>query len=140
MHLSIALTLPTRHEYVRVTRRALRDYLEEAGVAASVCEDVVVAVGEACTNVVQHAFPDGEGTFEVRVELTASEVVAEVSDAGIGFEAFEHTANSSGRLAVAGRGIEIMRRLVNEVELLSPAPAGGTRIRMRRTLPSSLAS
>lgn len=134
MHLSIALTLPTKHEFVRITRRAIREYLDQAGVPEPVQEDVVVAVGEACTNVVQHAFPDGDGTFEVRVELTAGDVFVEVCDEGVGFEAFEHTPASSGRLAVAGRGLEIIRRAVQEVEVLSPAPSGGTRIRMRRSL------
>jgi anti-sigma regulatory factor (Ser/Thr protein kinase) len=57
-----------------------------------------------------------------------------VSDAGIGFEPFEQTIAPRGRLAVTGRGIEIMRRLVAAVEVESPTRQGGTRIRLRQRL------
>jgi serine/threonine-protein kinase RsbW len=140
MHLTIALTLPTRHEFVRVTRRAIAAYLERAGVSKTASEDVALAVGEACTNAVQHAFPGGEGTFDVEVVLTDDQIIAEVRDAGVGFEAFDRAVPSNGQLAVAGRGLEIMRRLVQEVEVLSPAPEGGTRVRFRQPLRSRAVS
>ena len=103
-------------------------------------DDVVLAVGEACTNAVQHAYPDGDGTFDLKVEVAADEVVAEVVDHGVGFEAFERTLKGGGTRAVAGRGLELIRRLVNEVEVISPLPSGGTRIRMRRVLKASVPS
>jgi serine/threonine-protein kinase RsbW len=134
-HLSLDLTLPTEHTYVRTTRRALGGYLDDAGVPAPLRDDLVLAIGEACTNVVQHAFPDGDGTLRLRLELRAGEVVVEVSDSGVGFEPFEQINHARGRMAVNGRGIEIMRRLVGEVEVESP-PTGGTRIRLRQRIPA----
>lgn len=140
MTISLALTLPTKHEFVRVTRRALRDYLREADIDVPSADDVVLAVGEACTNAVQHAYPDGSGTFDVKVEVVGDEILAEVVDRGVGFEAFERTLAGGGTRAVAGRGLELIRRLVNEVEVLSPLPSGGTRIKMRRVLKAPVPS
>lgn len=137
MHLSLDLTLPTDHTFVRTTRRVVAEYLDNAGVSPAVCDDVVLAIGEACSNVVQHAFPDADGAFRVMLDLRPGEIVVEVSDAGIGFEAFDQAVAPGGRMAVDGRGIEMMRRLVGAVEVESPTPTGGTRIRLRHSLPGN---
>ncbi len=134
MHLLLDLTVPTQHSYVRTTRRAIAGYFADAGLPERVSEDLVMAIGEACTNVVQHAFPNGDGTFRLVLDLQPDEVVVEVTDTGIGFEPFEQTLAPRGRLALTGRGIEIMRRLVGAVEVESPTPDGGTRVRLRQRL------
>jgi anti-sigma regulatory factor (Ser/Thr protein kinase) len=140
MHLDLDLTIPSNHRFVRTTRRAIGTYLDAAGVAPSLRDDLVLAIDEACTNVVDHAFPEGAGAICIRLELSAEEVVVEVSDAGVGFDALNQPLAARGRLAVKGRGIELMRRLVDAVEMESPAPAGGTRIRFRHALPVPLSS
>jgi anti-sigma regulatory factor (Ser/Thr protein kinase) len=135
MHLCLDLTLPATYEFVRTTRRVVASYLDEADIDARAAADLVLAIGEASSNVVQHAFPDGSGTFRVILDLRPGEIVVEVTDAGIGFEPFEQAVAPFGRLAVSGRGIEIMRRLVTAVEVQSPAPMGGTQVRLRQRLP-----
>lgn len=145
MYLKLDLTLPSQHSFVRTTRRAIGGYLDDLGVSPRLRDDLVLAIDEACTNVVQHAFPAGEGFSQgqgailLEMELTPREVRIEVRDAGVGFEAFEQPVAPRGRLAISGRGIEIMRRLVDSVELESPSPAGGTRIRLRQSLPAPAA-
>lgn len=136
MHLELDLTLPSQHSFVRTTRRAIAGYLEDAGLSPRVTDDLVLAIDEACTNVVQHAFPDGGGAIQLHLDLRPEEVVIDVSDVGVGFETFEQAVAPRGRLAVSGRGIEMMRRLVSTVEMESPTPAGGTRIRLRHRLDS----
>jgi anti-sigma regulatory factor (Ser/Thr protein kinase) len=134
MHLCLDVSLPATYEFVRTTRRVVASYLEEAQVDPAQSSDLVLAIGEACSNVVQHAFPGGEGTFRLILDLRPEEVVVEITDAGVGFEPFEQAIAPFGRLAVSGRGIEIMRRLVTAVEVQSPTPLGGTRVRLRQRL------
>jgi anti-sigma regulatory factor (Ser/Thr protein kinase) len=138
MHLELDLTLPSNHDFVRTTRRAVAGYLEAAGVPERLREDLVLAIDEACTNVVEHAFPGGGGAISLQLRLMPREVVVEVSDAGVGFNAYDQPLSSPGRLAVKGRGIELMRRLVTTVEMESPAASGGTTIRLRHAMPSPL--
>ena len=134
MHLCLDVTLPATYEFVRTTRKIVASYLEEAGVDSGQASDLVLAIGEACSNVVQHAFPERDGTFRLILDLRPEEIVVEITDAGVGFEPFEQAVAPFGRLAVSGRGIEIMRRLVTTVEVQSPAPLGGTRVRLRQRL------
>ncbi|HWG74216.1 MAG TPA: ATP-binding protein [Acidimicrobiales bacterium] len=140
MHLSLDLTLPADHTFVRTTRRVVAAYLDNAGLPHDLRDDLVLAVGEACSNAVQHAFPDGEGLFRLVLDLRPNEIVVEVSDTGVGFQAFDQANAHGGSLAPAGRGIEIMRRLVGAVEVESPTATGGTRIRLHHTLGTTVLS
>jgi serine/threonine-protein kinase RsbW len=107
--------------------------LEEFVASVEVLDDVIVAVNEACTNVLQHAFPQASGgSYLLRAELSADEVVVEVADDGIGFDAMCYQPGDL--LAVSGRGLDMLRRLMTTVEVESPRPNGGTRVVMRKIL------
>ena len=57
----IRLTLPARPENVAVVRHVLGALAEALALPARVTEDMRLAVTEACTNVVRHAYDDGDG-------------------------------------------------------------------------------
>ena len=127
------MSLPADEHLLRATRRAVAAYLEEFVASADIIDDVVLALNEACTNVLRHAFPKASGgTFRLQADLSPDEVVVEVLDDGIGFDAMRYQAGDL--LAVFGRGLEMVRRLMTTVELESPRPEGGTRLLMRKTL------
>ena len=90
----------------------------------------MLALDEACSNVLQHAFPSGPGSYELRADFRPEEVVIEVADEGVGFDAMDW--RSSRR--PTGRGLEIMRRVMTSVEVESPRPGGGTRLRLCKRL------
>ena len=127
------MSLPADERLLRATRRAMAAYLEEFVASADTIDDVVLALNEACTNVLQHAFPRmNPGTFGLRADLSPDEVVVEVVDDGIGFDAMRYQAGDL--FAVFGRGLELVRRLMTTVEVESPRPDGGTRLLMRKAL------
>ena len=49
-----------------------------------VCEDVALAVNEACANVVRHAYPERSGMLDLEALATKGELVVVVSDRGVG--------------------------------------------------------
>ena len=127
------MSLPADERLLRATRRAMAAYLEEFVASADIIDDVVLALNEACTNVLQHAFPRmNTGTLRLRADLSPDEVVVEVVDDGIGFDAMRYQAGDL--FAVFGRGLELVRRLMTTVEVESPRPDGGTRLLMRKAL------
>jgi serine/threonine-protein kinase RsbW len=135
MHVTVALTLPADERLLPCTRRLIAGYLEHLGAAAEVVGDVVLALDEAMSNVVRHAFPAGKGSYQVRADLRPHEVVIEVTDDGVGFDPMRSVG--SGRLRLGGRGIQLIRRLMTVVEVESPTRQGGTRLTMRRRIPAS---
>jgi serine/threonine-protein kinase RsbW len=132
MHLTMALNLPTDERLLLTTRRVIAGYLLDVGMSAEVTDEVILALDEACSNVVKHAFPAGEGVYALRADLRPEEVIIEVEDNGVGFDPMGHSGG--GMLALAGRGLQIIQRLMTTVEVESPTASGGTRLSMRRCL------
>jgi len=137
MHVNLTLSLPAHERLLRATRQAVAGYLRACDVGDEVVEDVVLAVDEACSNVLRHAFPGSAalGTYELRADLRPGEIAIEVIDRGVGFDPM--AKGSGGLLQLSGRGMEIMRRLMTSVEVESISPGGGTRLLMRRHLPGA---
>jgi anti-sigma regulatory factor (Ser/Thr protein kinase) len=85
-------------------------------------DDVVLAVSEAATNVVRHAYPGSPGWLSLTLRASAeADLEVVVSDDGVGFEHAGH----AGRL-----GLPLIRRLAEDAEVTSE-PGGGTTVRMR---------
>jgi serine/threonine-protein kinase RsbW len=82
-------------------------------------DDVALAVTEAVTNVVVHAYPSGEGPVDVEAWVAEEMLFVEVADEGVGLE-------DVSRNAGLGMGRRLMSRLA-EARVLS-RPGGGTRV------------
>src|SRR5690349_7338625 len=54
----VILDLPARAENVGMARRAVGSLSQAAGMSTDAVADVVLAVGEACANIVTHAYRD----------------------------------------------------------------------------------
>jgi serine/threonine-protein kinase RsbW len=78
------LTLPARAENVAVIRHAFGGIGDALDVPDHALADVKLAVTEACTNVVVHAYPDGDGPMSVRAGLADGALTVVVSDEGRG--------------------------------------------------------
>jgi len=133
MHLVLRLELPADARLLPMTRRAMEEYLAEAGLGADERADLVLALDEACANVIRHAFPGRSGRLRVGAEVLAGEVSVLVEDDGVGFDSAVPRP-APGLYDTSGRGLGIIRQLMTSVELESPTEDGGTRVVMRKTL------
>src|SRR5688572_3990869 len=57
LNLVLRVALPLNARLLPKTRQAIAGYLEEAGPSSETIHDVILAVDEACANVIRHAFP-----------------------------------------------------------------------------------
>jgi serine/threonine-protein kinase RsbW len=133
MRLVVDLTLPMESRLLSQTRRVFRGYLEEIGVDHEDVSDVVLAMAEACTNVVRHAALDRSDCYHLSAEVSDDEVVVIVEDEGVGM------APGSVRRAVAdgatsGRGLQLIRELMTSVDVETEPDRRGTCVRMRKSL------
>src|SRR6185369_11032511 len=79
----VKLTLPARPENVAVVRHVLGAFAESMRLPDELIEDLRLAVTEACTNVVRHAYPEGNpGAVEVSIEPREERVRIVVADTG----------------------------------------------------------
>ncbi len=80
----LVLTLPARAENVAVVRHAFGGLGDALDIDDQVLADVKLAVTEACTNVVVHAYPDGEGPMEIAAAIRDGRLAVAVRDDGRG--------------------------------------------------------
>ena len=83
-----------------------------------------IAVSEACSNVVMHAYEDGDGPLELTGWVEDDAVTFVVTDRGSGISPRLQTG-----AAGLGLGLPLMAALSDEVEVRSP-PGGPTEVRM----------
>jgi anti-sigma regulatory factor (Ser/Thr protein kinase) len=80
----VQLTLPARAENVAVVRHALGGLGEALALDPQTLSDVKLAVTEACTNVVVHAYGHGDGPMEVAASVDDDVLRVVVRDEGLG--------------------------------------------------------
>ena len=109
---------------VPLLRNAVARFLEEASVDEPLVQTVKLAVSEALTNVVLHAYPDGHpGPVHLTATLEGSAaIVVTISDEGRGMIP---RADSPG----AGLGLPIIAQLAASVEI-SHGDSDGTTLKM----------
>jgi anti-sigma regulatory factor (Ser/Thr protein kinase) len=122
---ALSLSLPAQPVNVAVIRQAMTGVAESLEISAAVLADINMAVTEACTNVVLHAYPDGSGRFEVDVWPNGRQVDVIVSDDGSGFMPRPVQKDTSWRL-----GLPLIAALSDGLEVTSGPDGHGTVVRM----------
>ena len=86
---SVRLTIPAKPEYVTLCRLALTGLARTRPVEDEVLADLKLALTEAASNSVRHAYGDAGGQVEITYSLMRDRLEIEVVDEGEGFESVE---------------------------------------------------
>ena len=117
------ITAPARPDAIAGLRHAAVAATRRVGLRNGVVHDIRLAVGEAATNVVLHAYPAGApGRMTLEADLDGDALVLSVRDEGCGLQP---RADSPG----AGLGLAVILRVAQRVRIETP-PDGGTVVRM----------
>jgi serine/threonine-protein kinase RsbW len=125
----VELRIPRSCEFVRVARKTAGALAHQLQFTLHEVYDIELAVGEACTNAVEHV---GEQCPEILVRFSVDEqaLVMEVIDRGPGFDP-EHTpAVNVQDETIGGLGLLVIRSLMDELEVKCDSSAGGACVRM----------
>jgi PAS domain S-box-containing protein len=110
-------------------RARLRQWLPQAGIGAEAGADILIAIGEASANALEHGTA-GRGTGQEPVQIT---VMARVAD-----DTMQVTVADTGKWrpprgeSTRGRGIAFMHALMDEVTISTAGP--GTTVTMTKEL------
>ncbi|MBA2476733.1 MAG: ATP-binding protein [Actinobacteria bacterium] len=129
---AVRLTIPAKPEYITLCRLALSGLFRLRQASQETLADLKLALTEACSNSVRHAYPGREGTVEVLYDLQDDRLVIEVADDGEGFEPQE--LREDGELTEGGLGIAIIRAVADELELGPGKNGRGSRLRFVKLL------
>jgi anti-sigma regulatory factor (Ser/Thr protein kinase) len=115
------IELPAEPGALATLRRRLGPWVLHAGASEQEAYDIVLATCEAAANAVEHAYGPSEERFRVRAEAENGDVTVEVRDRG---------AWRPQRDPRRGRGLGVMRKLMDDVSVNSSDT--GTNVRLRR--------
>ena len=115
------LIVKSKTENLSSIRDFVSNYAREAGITQEIIEKIILAVDEACTNIMKHAyksFPDGEIIIKVKFDKHKFTIV--IRDFGNSFEADKVPAPDLKEYykekRVGGLGMYLMKTLMDEVQ------------------------
>jgi anti-sigma regulatory factor (Ser/Thr protein kinase)/putative methionine-R-sulfoxide reductase with GAF domain len=119
----LELHLPADPKVLAEIRLVLRRWLRHHGASDSQTMEITLAVSEACTNAIEHAYSPAPAEFTLRATATEGQLTFVVTDVG---------SWRAPRGQDRGRGLTIIRAAMDDVEVNSSET--GTEIVMRRKI------
>jgi anti-sigma regulatory factor (Ser/Thr protein kinase) len=114
---SFSVTYPARAESVAEARSAVGDFAREAGAGDDQVDDVRLAVSEAVTNAVLHAYRGAPGTVQVTAALAGQELWVLVADEG---EGMQPQADRPG----LGLGLGLISQVCDDIAIVTRSGGG----------------
>ncbi|MEV6388253.1 ATP-binding protein [Nocardia xishanensis] len=119
----LELDFPATADRLAEVRHAVQQWLEQCGIGSDRSYDVLLAIGEACTNAVEHGHRGDGGIVRVRASYSGGELRVTVADRGC------WKPPDAGTVSVRGRGLAIIRAVIPEVSITTGD--SGTTVAMR---------
>ena len=113
------------------------DTMKRLGIEPSVGSRVQLAIDEACTNIIKHAYSQDKDTIALSLQLAGEELIVTIVDKGRPFDptsvpAPDLDADLEDR-RIGGLGIHFMKSLMDQV-VYAFDPKAGNRLTMRKHL------
>ncbi|ETA71124.1 SpoIIE family protein phosphatase [Actinospica robiniae] len=123
----LEMSFPADSAQLAPVRQTLRAWLGQCGLPPQSTHNILVAVGEACANAIEHGHHHRPGTVHLRAAATVAELSVTVVDSGQWRP--PHAEASVHR----GRGIALMRALTHQA-VITPG-AEGTTVQLQVRIP-----
>jgi serine/threonine-protein kinase RsbW len=113
---ALRVTLPAHRDSLALLRHIVRGFRDAYIIAPATMDDIVLAVSEAATNVVVHAYGARHGTLTLIAQLRHGQLHIVVRDHGCGIAPPRDTPRP-------GHGLALMEHVAASLEILG-SPAG----------------
>jgi sigma-B regulation protein RsbU (phosphoserine phosphatase) len=131
----LELRFPARPDELRGMRDALRAWLRARRLDETCTGDVVMAVDEACQNVIRHAYAgDPSGVIELAVQRTGNELRIALRDFAPPVDPARIRPRPLDELRPGGLGTHLIRSAMDHTELGRPPSGPGNLLRMVKRL------
>ena len=117
---SYTLTIPSSTRFLEDVREFVSMHAEEAGFSDQIVEQLKMAVDEACTNVIEHAYEgQSEQPIEIVISILSDKLTIRIRDKGRRFDQKAYREPDLIEYArtrkSGGFGVHIMRKLMDDV-------------------------
>ncbi len=137
----IELTITSHPRWMRLVRRVVEEFAQEAGFNATASQAITLAVGEAIGNVIKHAYG---GRVDRKLSLACSSngvgIEVRIEDCGEPFDPLARTPLPPEEIRPGGRGIFLMRSIMDELDYQRQGDTNIVRMRKFRDAAESAGS
>ena len=130
-----ALTVPARASSLKLVRRAVSETSTACGFSQEQCQDLVLAVDEACQNVVRHAYGEtSEGDMGIDIRSEGGSFVVLIRDYAPSVDVAKIKPRALDDVRPGGLGVHFIREVMDVVEHLPPPDGQGNLLRLKKAI------
>lgn len=129
------LRVTARANRLRLIRNAVRETSEFCGFAKKEVADIVLAVDEACQNVIRHAYgSEGEGDISIELRKRPDAMVIVIRDFADPVDLSKIKPRDLDDIRPGGLGTYLINEVMDEVDFLPPPIDGGNLLRLVKNI------
>ena len=131
----VTLTVPSHPEHMKLVRALVAVSAETVGFAKPDINCLCLAVDEACTNIIRHAYDgDHTKTLEVHLGMHPDRMDVKLRDYGTKADPAKIKSRDLSDIRPGGLGVHFMREIMDEVVYDTDVDVG-TELRMTKKIP-----
>jgi len=125
------MTFPARADRLKLVRRTVSETAEFCGCQPDTAQGIVIAVDEACQNVIRHAYGTKEaGQIDLELRREGNNMVVLVRDFADPIDPDSIKPRELDDLRAGGLGTHFMREVMDDVAYTTPSTGDGNLLRM----------
>lgn len=133
--LVVELKIPSQYDRLKILRAAIHRAAESLGCSADTVEELVLALNEACMNVIQHAYHDaGNGEVVLRVYQEGDTLLFRLIDFSDPVDVSKIRPRDLDDIRPGGLGTHFINEIMDEVHYLPLEPGRGNILEMRKKI------
>jgi sigma-B regulation protein RsbU (phosphoserine phosphatase) len=127
----ITIHFPSKPEHLKMVRSVVHEAVLTAGCSRKTVKNIVLAVNEACMNIIQHAYKGmSDGDIILEIQRTGSLLEFCLTDYGSPVFVHHVRPRALDDLRQGGLGTYFMDVIMDYIEYIPLENARGTRLRM----------
>ncbi len=127
--------LISRPEMLKPLRKWVKELIEKQGLKEKSQEDIILAVNEACMNVIQHAY-NKKNNEEIIIEFwkTDKELIIKIFDFADAVDIEKIKSRDLSEVRPGGLGVHIMHELMDGVKYSNNASGKGNMLELKKVI------
>lgn len=127
----LEMHVPARSDRLGEVRRAVRDCVSAAGCSEVPAADIVLAIDEACQNVIRHAYKGNpDGVIELSICREGDDLIFSLRDDAPPIDPSQVKPRDLDDLRPGGLGTHFIHKLMDQVDFIPPPRGAGNLLRM----------
>jgi len=131
----LQLCFPARVAELKKIREVVRRGVADCGCSAKSTADIVLAIDEACQNIIRHAYRgESDNVIKLELEHQGNRLIFSLADRAPAIDPSQVKPRDLGDVRPGGLGTHFIRRVMDEVEFQEPTSGCGNLLRMVRRI------